>query len=154
MATVLTLTLDTALGPLRLRLLPRSAPQTVAHVVRLVRSGAYDGAAFYRSDFALQFGLHPNPNPHGDLSVNETGAGEFVSNARGTASVAHFDAPDCGGSELFVNLTDNPHLDAAYGGYCVFARVEDAGSFAVVDRVAGAVKREGRVVIRRATISE
>ena len=31
-------------------------------------------------------------------------------------------------------------LDDAYGGYCVFAEVADESSFAVVDKIAAAVK--------------
>ena len=37
----------------------------------------------------------------------------------------------------------NAHLDTAYGGYCVFAQVEDAASFAVVDAIAAAIKAGG-----------
>ena len=50
--------------------------------------------------------------------------------------------PDNGGSEFFVNLKHNKHLDAAYGGYCVFAEVaaDDAASFATVDKIAALVK--------------
>lgn len=69
-------------------------------------------------------------------------------------AVAHFDVPDNGNSELFINLTDNPHLDTVYGGYCVFAQVEGAESFDVVDRVADVVKRAGKVDIHSARMSE
>ena len=47
----------------------------------------------------------------------------LASNVRGTCSVAHWDVPDCGNTEFFINLKPNPHLDEAYGGYCVFAAV-------------------------------
>lgn len=64
--------------------------------------------------------------------------------------MAHFDVPDCGGSELFINLGDNTHLDSAYGGYCVFARVDpnDVASFRVIDAIATEVKSKGSVAIR------
>jgi cyclophilin family peptidyl-prolyl cis-trans isomerase len=47
-----------------------------------------------------------------------------------------------GNTECFINLGENTHLDAAYGGYCVFAEVapDDAASFAVVDQIAAMVK--------------
>ena len=35
-------------------------------------------------------------NPNGDLPVNETRSGTRISNARGTAAIAHFDVPDNG----------------------------------------------------------
>ncbi|CAB9501538.1 cis-trans isomerase [Seminavis robusta] len=143
------LVLRTDLGEITLRLLPESAPQTVAYVSKLVDSKIYNGTSFYRSDFVIQFGLHPKKNPHGDMTVNETTYNGVVSNARGTAALAHFDVPDCGSSEVFINLSDNPHLDAAYGGFCVFARVEnDPASFATVDAIAAAVKQQGTVGIR------
>ena len=49
---------------------------------------------------------------------------------------------DCGNTECFINLGDNAHLDEAYGGYCVFAEVamDDAVSFATVDKIAAMVK--------------
>jgi len=151
------LVLDTELGTINLQLLPEIAPQTVAHITKIVNSKLYDGTCFYRSDFVIQFGLHGSgrANPHGDLVVNETGKGPDVTpNTRGTVSVAHFDVPDCGGSELFINLGDNSHLDAAYGGFCVFAQVPngDAASFEVVDAIAQGVKTKGKVVIRSATL--
>ena len=68
--------------------------------------------------------------------------------------MAHFDVPDCGGSEIFINLNDNTHLDAAYGGFCVFARVEagDEASFRTVDAIAAAVKQKGNVGIQQAVV--
>ena len=146
------LTIHSELGAIRLRLLPNAAPETAAYITRAARAGAYDGTAFYRSDFVIQCWLHGSgkPNPLGkELHVNESALHERVSNTRGTAAVAHWDVPDCGNTEFFVNLASNGHLDTAYGGYCVFARVEegDDASFAVVDKIAEAVKQRGKVAI-------
>ena len=68
-----------------------------------------------------------------------------MSNTRGTAAIAHWDVPDCGNSEFFINLGTNAHLDEAYGGYCVFAQVEDDASFQVVDSIAAEIKSKGKV---------
>lgn len=58
------------------------------------------------------------------------------------------DVPDCGNSEIFINLGTNSHLDEAYGGYCVFATCEgDVESLRVVDAIASAVKQRGKVDI-------
>ena len=149
------LVIDTVIGTITLQLLPESAPQTVTHITDIVNTKLYDGTSFYRSDFVIQFGLHGTGRSSGNLSVNETGCtGTVVSNTRGTASVAHFDVPDCGGSELFINLGDNAHLDSAYGGYCVFARIDpsDTDSFRVVDAIAAEVKSKGSVAIRAVRI--
>ena len=111
--------------------------------------------AVYRSDFVIQCGTHGlgRANPLGDLPVNETSTGVRVSNTRGTAAIAHFDVPDNGNSEFFINLQTNSHLDEVYGGYCVFAQVleDDAASFAVVDKIAAAIKKQGTVPINAIT---
>ena len=64
------------------------------------------------------------------------------------------DCQDCGDSEAFINLSDNAHLDAAYGGYCVFARVleTDAASWATVAAIAAAVKKGGSVPVVKAAV--
>ena len=131
-----------------------SAPQTVQYITKVTQSKVYDGTSFYRSDFVIQMGTHgtSKANPHGPLTINETHDHAKVSNTRGTMAVAHFDVPDCGGSEIFINLNDNVHLDGAYGGFCVFARVKNEASFRVVDAIAAAVKQKGSVGIRQAVI--
>ena len=147
------LLVDTECGPIRLRLRRDAAPVTCTHICRLVGAGLYDGCKFYRSDFVIQCGLHGTAkrNPHGDLPVNETATGARVSNARGTCAVAHFDVPDNGSSEWFINLGANAHLDSAYGGYCVFAEVADDASFATVDAIAELVPTGREPVISSIT---
>ena len=88
---------------------------------------------------------------HPRKSVCATAVGPKVSNTRGTAAIAHWDVPDCGNSEFFINLGTNAHLDEAYGGYCVFAQVEDDASFAIVDAIAAAVKSKSKVAVTRIT---
>ena len=66
--------------------------------------------------------------------------GVQLTNSRGTVSVAHHDVPDCGNTEIFINLENNAHLDEVFGGYCVFAEVADEASFRTVDAIAAAVK--------------
>lgn len=133
-----------------------AAPKTVEHVLQLVEAGLFDGTEFYRSDFVIQFGLHGSgkKNPYPDITENETHVHEFVSNARGTCSVAHWDIPDNGNSELFINLKANEHLDEAGGGYCVFAQVnwKDASSFEVVDKIAEVVAAGTKVKIESVTV--
>lgn len=105
---------------------------------------------FYRSDFVIQTGLYGTniQNPRPDLAVNETSLNVKVSNTRGTCSIAHHDVPDNGNSEMFINLNANSHLDTAYGGYCVFANVEedDDESFKVVDAIAKQIVEGGEHV--------
>lgn len=103
-----TLLITTSLGAIRLVLRPEAAPQTVAHVVKLVRDRVFDGTSFYRSDFVIQGGLHGSKktNPHPALSVNESKLPSRLSNTRGAAAIAHWDVPDCGNSEFFIRHAD------------------------------------------------
>ena len=149
--------LETSLGNIDLTLRPNSAPKTVEHIRKMVKDGLYNGCCFYRSDFVIQCGLQrPDGsgvrNPHPNLNVNETMANERISNNRRTVSVAHWDVPDCGNSEFFINIKDNPHLDSAYGGYCVFAEVANAEGYKVVDAITAAVPNGEKPVINRATV--
>lgn len=138
-----TLLISTNLGTIALATLPSAAPETVNHIVTLIQSKIYDNKTFYRSDFVIQLGLYGSheSNPYPDLPVNETHTNSIVSNTRGTMSVAHHDVPDNGNSEIFINLTENVHLDEAYGGYCVFAAINDNDkeSYQTVDAIAARI---------------
>ena len=152
------LLIATPLGSITLKLRPDAAPETCKYISKLVgQHKLYDGATFYRSDFVIQMGTHGmnRKNPEGDLRVNETNSHTPISNVRGTAAIAHWDVPDCGNSEFFINLQPNTHLDAAYGGYCVFATVDetDAASFKTVDTLAAAIKAKGSVPIDSVTLA-
>jgi len=131
----------TDLGDLTLTLRPDAAPVTVEYIKKCVASGLYNGREFYRSDFVIQCGLHGSSvqNPHGNLPVNETSSGAQITNGPGTCAIAHWDVPDCGNTEFFINLKANSHLDTAYGGYCVFAEVTPEGMRNVVPKIAAAV---------------
>ena len=43
-------------------------------------------------------------------------------------------------------------MDAAYGGYCVFAQAEDAASDATMNKIADEVKQKGTVAITSMTL--
>eukprot|EP01013_Petalomonas_cantuscygni_P033359 TRINITY_DN60295_c0_g1_i1.p1 TRINITY_DN60295_c0_g1~~TRINITY_DN60295_c0_g1_i1.p1 ORF type:complete len:155 (-),score=21.18 TRINITY_DN60295_c0_g1_i1:561-1025(-) len=146
----------TGLGSIRLRFRPDAAPVTVEYIKKVINGGLYNGRSFYRSDFVIQCGLHGSgvQNTFGNLPVNETHSGVKISNTRGTAAIAHWDVPDCGNTEFFINLQENKHLDSAYGGYCVFATIDadDATSFQTVDAIAAAVKGGQNTAIERVVI--
>ena len=150
-----TCVVDTECGRITLVLRPDVAPQTVAHFCKL--APLFDGTCFYRSDFVIQCGLQTPagaavPNPLKPIAVNETRDARttFATNARGTCAFGHWDVPDAGSSDWFINLKANPHLDDAYGGYCVFAEIrpDDAASFATVDAIAAAVLAGRKPAIR------
>lgn len=135
--------IETPLGTLELQLRPDAAPATCNYIERAIEAGLYDGTSFYRSDFVIQGGLHgKKKNPFPDLAVNET----KLPNLKGTAAIAHFDVPDCGNTEFFINLQDNPHLNTAYGGYAVFAEVIPGAPDLSKD-IASAVLNDGSLPI-------
>jgi cyclophilin family peptidyl-prolyl cis-trans isomerase len=150
-----TLRIKTELGTIDLKLCPDAAPVTVQHIQEAVKLGLYDGCSFYRSDFVIQCGVHGTnrKHPSGDLTINETSRQPRISNTRGTVAVAHFDVPDCGSTEFFINLQANTHLDNVYGGYCVFAQVESPQSFAIVDAIAAAILQGQKPKIHEMSIS-
>jgi cyclophilin family peptidyl-prolyl cis-trans isomerase len=138
--------IQSELGNITMKWRDDAAPKTVAYIKRLIETGEYSNTTFYRSDFVIQCGRYPNKNSFSDLTVNETNSGTVVSNTRGTAAIAHFDVPDCGNSEFFINLQTSAHLDQAYGGYCVFAEV--AGDFTAVDAIAKAIGSKQKSTVK------
>ena len=109
-------TICTELGDIAMKFRPDAAPESVAYYTELIKSQLFDGVTFYRSDFVIQMGTHgTSKKAPRDLHVNETHKAPKVSNTRGTAAIAHWDVPDCGNSEFFINLKSNGHLDDAYG---------------------------------------
>ena len=154
----MSLTIETPLGNIVLVLRRDAAPVTADYIGKLCQHKLYDNTSFYRSDFVIQCGTHGlnRANPLGDLPVNETAQHAKVSNTRGTAAIAHFDVPDNGNSEFFINLQPNTHLDDVYGGYCVFAQIADAdsASYATVEKIKDAVKAQGKVAITTMRYSE
>eukprot|EP00928_Gymnodinium_smaydae_P077449 TRINITY_DN607_c2_g1_i1.p1 TRINITY_DN607_c2_g1~~TRINITY_DN607_c2_g1_i1.p1 ORF type:complete len:185 (+),score=42.96 TRINITY_DN607_c2_g1_i1:65-556(+) len=152
--------IDTALGQIRLVLRWDAAPLTAKHFCAIVADRLYEQCCFYRSDFVIQGGLQrfdgsgAPRNPHPNLPVNETKMHTKISNDRGTVAFGHWDVPDNGNSEFFINLQSNPHLDDAYGGYCVFAQVEprDETSFRTVDAIAASIKGQKNVLIKSITL--
>lgn len=150
------LVIETEMGQIKLQLAPHAAPVTVQHMINLVEANLYKNCCFYRSDFVIQGGLQTPQgtmaceNPFPDIPVNESQSNIKISNLRGTVAFGHWDVPDNGNSEFFINLKDNPHLDEAYGGYAVFAYVSegDYASFAVVDRIGAAILEGKKPLIR------
>ena len=101
-------------GPVRLRLACREAPLNCLNLVQLVGQGFYDGLTFHRvvPDFVVQGG-----DPRGDgwggagyTVRDEVGPAGF---AKGTLGMA-LGGPDTGGSQFFVTLSPQPHLDGTF----------------------------------------
>jgi len=112
--------LETAKGTLRIELFGEDAPLTVASFVTLAETGFYDGGAWHRvvPDFVVQDGC-----PRGDGWGGPDQRIRCEVSPRhywtGTMGMAHA-GKDTGGSQFFLTLSDQPHLD---GRYTIFGRL-------------------------------
>jgi peptidyl-prolyl cis-trans isomerase A (cyclophilin A) len=120
--------LTTSAGVIEIELDAARAPQTVANFLDLVDSGFYDGLIFHRvvANFVIQAGGHDSqmkPREAPRTVPNESANG--LRNRKGTVAMARLDDPDSAGAQFYINVRDNPTLDAAPGkpGYTVFGRV-------------------------------
>ena len=125
-------TLQTSMGDIVITLDTVGAPKTSAQFLRLVKSGHYNGAAFYRIEpgYLIQLGdldakyqyRAPNrPTVPLETATNKHG--------RGVVGLVHADDPNSGQSTFYIDLAENAGLNAAPGaspnttGYAAFGHV-------------------------------
>jgi peptidylprolyl isomerase len=106
--------LETTMGEILLRLRP-DMPITAGNFEKLVRKGFYNGTIFHRviARFMIQGG---DPAGSGRGGPGYTIKDEFTArnrNSRGTIAMANA-GPNTGGSQFFINLVDNRHLDSKH----------------------------------------
>jgi peptidylprolyl isomerase len=113
-------TLKTTEGDISLELYMDKTPITAGNFLELAQSGFYTGTLFHRviDNFMIQGG-DPN-SKRGDVELYGRGGpgytieDEFVlglSNLRGTIAMANIGQPNTGGSQFFINFTNNIGLD-------------------------------------------
>ncbi|MCC7184356.1 MAG: peptidyl-prolyl cis-trans isomerase [Rhodocyclaceae bacterium] len=104
------------------------APESVDNFLRYVRAGHYDGTIFHRviygfmiqgGGYTPDFRQKPTNRPIRNESING------LRNQVGTLAMARTADPHSATAQFFINLVDNPDLDAPPGkwGYAVFGRV-------------------------------
>ncbi len=128
----------TSEGAFEIRLRPDIAPQTVANFLRYVDEGYYEGTIFHRviPGFMVQAGgFDQNMSRKNDHEAVANESRQTARNLRGTIAMARTADPDSATSQFFVNLVDNPHLDAtpSRAGYTVFGSVTDG--MGVIDAI-------------------
>jgi cyclophilin family peptidyl-prolyl cis-trans isomerase/HEAT repeat protein len=118
-------------GPVVVELFGPDAPLTVANFLRLVDRGYFDGIRFHRvvPNFVIQAG-----DPRGDGSGGPGWAiRDEINRRRYNVNVVGMalSGPDTGGSQWFITLAPQPHLD---GSYTAFGRLRggDANAQKVV----------------------
>ncbi len=133
----------TSLGTIKLELDGRQAPITVAHILKLVDSGFYDGTVFHRvrpGFMAQGGGFTPDLKPKETKETIPNESGNGMSNVRGTIAMARTGDPHSANSQFFINVADNERLDPtkrAYNGswgYTVFGAVIEGMD--IVDKIA------------------
>ena len=112
--------LTTTAGELVIGLESTLAPWHVAAIITLTRNGYYDGLLFHRvvPDFVVQGG-DPRGDGWGGPGYTLRDEINRLRYRRGAVGMALAGA-DTGGSQFFITLSPQPHLD---GGYTVFGRV-------------------------------
>jgi cyclophilin family peptidyl-prolyl cis-trans isomerase/HEAT repeat protein len=125
-----TVELRTSKGPIRIRLACREAPLTCLSFLQLADQGFYDGVLFHRvvPDFVVQGG-DPRGDGFGGPGYDIRDEINRLRYKRGTVGMA-LAGPDTGGSQFFIALSEQPHLD---GGYTVFGQVEAGDE--ILDRI-------------------
>ncbi|MGH7582676.1 MAG: peptidylprolyl isomerase, partial [Gemmatimonadales bacterium] len=117
-------------GTITVELLAHEAPLTVANFLRLVDGQRFDGNRFHRvvPDFVVQDG-DPTGTGNGGPGWtirDEINRERYLAPMMGMA----LSGPDTGGSQWFINLSAQPHLD---GQYTIFGKV--VGTFTALSRV-------------------
>ncbi|MCW5962265.1 MAG: peptidylprolyl isomerase [Pyrinomonadaceae bacterium] len=120
--------LTTAKGKFTIELLPEDAPLTVDNLIKLARSGYFNGLAVHRvvPNFVVQDG-DPRGDGNGGPGWSIRCEVNMVPYDRGAVGMA-LSGKDTGGSQWFVTHSPQPHLD---GGYTVFGRVPESEMKAV-----------------------
>lgn len=116
-------------GEIVWRFLPRDAPEHVAYIKQLIKSGFYDGTTFHRviPHFVVQGGDPNSKNEDraddGDGSADRQLKAEFSQRLHyrpGTVGLARDADPDSGSCQFFIALENIPRLD---GRYTIFGEV-------------------------------
>ena len=120
----ITAVIETAKGPIKLKLFGDKAPLTVANFVNLSQRGYYDGVKFHRVEpnFVIQGG---DPLGNGRGGPGYTFADELSPELKhsgpGILSMANA-GPGTNGSQFFITHRATPHLD---GRHSVFGQVTE-----------------------------
>ncbi|MFY2764120.1 peptidylprolyl isomerase [Arenimonas sp. MALMAid1274] len=134
----------TSLGEITLELDAAAAPRMVENFLAYARDGHFNGTIFHRviPGLLVQAGAFtPDLQQKPTRAPVRSEAGNGLSNRRGTLAAARDrGVVDSATSQFFINLVDNPKLDASgtdspyTAGYTVFGRV--VLGLDVVDRIA------------------
>jgi len=127
-----TLYMDMAKGRVVIELLPKLAPNHVAHIKELTREGFYDGTPFHRviEGFMAQGGDPTGSGTGGSSKPNLKAEFSKEPHVRGVCSMARAANPNSANSQFFICFDDATFLD---GQYTVWGRV--TSGMDIVDQI-------------------
>jgi peptidyl-prolyl cis-trans isomerase A (cyclophilin A) len=130
--------MKTSMGEIKIKLNKEKAPISVENFLAYVNKKFYDGTVFHRiiPTFMIQGGGHL-----ADLSKKPTAAPiklesmNGLKNARGTVAMARTGDPNSATAQFFINVVDNPALDAKAEGTGYAVSGEVIAGMEVVDKI-------------------
>ncbi|MBL8331348.1 MAG: peptidylprolyl isomerase [Rubrivivax sp.] len=132
--------LATSAGDIVIELDRDRAPHTVDNFLSYVRFRHYDGTIFHRviPTFMIQGGgMDAKMAERPTKAAIPLEARNGLNNVRGSVAMARRGDPNSATAQFFINVVDNPFLDAANArdghGYAVFGRVVEGMD--VVDKI-------------------
>lgn len=131
--------LSTSMGDMVLELYPAQAPKTVENFLLYVKAKHYDGTIFHRviDGFMIQGGgLTPELSQKPVRTPIPLEASNGLRNNRGMVAMARTNDPNSATAQFFINVKDNPNLNAPLPdghGYAVFGKV--VSGIEVVDKI-------------------
>ncbi|MGM0587867.1 MAG: peptidylprolyl isomerase [Bacteroidota bacterium] len=131
---MLTATIKTSKGDIKLKLFPEKTPVTVANFVNLSQRGFYDNLNFHRviPDFMIQGGCPEGTGRGGPgYRFEDEFDPELKHDAPGKLSMANA-GPNTNGSQFFITHVATPWLD---GKHSVFGEVIDDDDMDVVNSI-------------------
>ena len=128
----------TTLGSFVIEFNSLRAPLTTENFIQYAREGHYEGTIFHRviQGFVAQTGgftVELEEKPAERTVANESGNG--LSNLRGSVGLARTNNPHSGGSQFYINLTDNLDLNPrpTRWGFTVFGTIVEG--MEIVDEI-------------------
>jgi peptidyl-prolyl cis-trans isomerase A (cyclophilin A) len=132
---------QTTLGNFTVELYPDKAPKTVENFLQYVKDKHYNGTVFHRviPNFMVQGGgFTPNMQQKATRGPIPLEANNKLKNDRGAIAMARTAAPQSATAQFFINVVDNPNLNAPRPdghGYAVFGKVTQG--MEVIDKIRG-----------------
>jgi peptidyl-prolyl cis-trans isomerase B (cyclophilin B) len=131
---LLTATIKTSKGDIKLQLFPEKTPITVANFINLIQRGFYEGLSFHRviDDFMIQGGCPEGTGRGGPgYRFEDEFDPELKHDEPGKLSMANA-GPNTNGSQFFITHVATPWLD---GKHSVFGEVIDDDDMDVVNSI-------------------